>query len=182
MNYTRRSTATSKSSISNDNDVAVGEEGELVVRGANIPKGFWRMPGKTNRDYRNGWFHTGDVARKDSRGFIYLVGRKDDLIITSGFNVYPREIEELLYSHNAVLEAAVVGIDDNTKGQVVKAFIVTKADQQVSEQEIVEFCRKSIARYKVPRHVEFVSSLPKTSSGKVQRRLLVGVGRAEART
>ncbi len=167
---------------SNDNDVAVGEEGELVVRGANIPKGFWRMPGKTNRDYRNGWFHTGDVARKDSRGFIYLVGRKDDLIITSGFNVYPREIEELLYSHNAVLEAAVVGIDDNTKGQVVKAFIVTKADQQVSEQEIVEFCRKSIARYKVPRHVEFVSSLPKTSSGKVQRRLLVGVGRAEART
>jgi len=166
----------------NDNEVAVDEEGELVVRGANIPKGFWRMPGKTSRDYRNGWFHTGDVARKDNRGFIYLVGRKDDLIITSGFNLYPREIEELLYSHDAVLEAAVVGIDDNTKGQVVKAFIVQKAGRQVSEQEIIEYCRKSIARYKVPRHVEFVSSLPKTSSGKVQRRLLVAAGRDKART
>ncbi len=155
------------------NELPPDTDGELVVRGAHIPKGFWRMPGKTRSDYRNGWFHTGDIARKDERGFIYLVGRKDDLIITSGFNVYPREIEELLYNHDAVLEAAVVGVDDDDKGQLIKAFIVPKEGRAtVTADQIIEYCRNHIARYKVPRQVEFVPSLPKTASGKVQRRLL----------
>lgn len=153
-------------------EVPAGEEGELVARGGQIPKGFWRMPGKTRRDYRNGWFHTGDIARKDERGFIYLVGRKDDLIITSGFNVYPREIEELLYHHDAVLEAAVIGVDDKEKGQVIKAFIVLKDGKRATEREIIDYCRARIAHFKAPRQVEFVPSLPKTGSGKIQRRML----------
>lgn len=155
-----------------DNEVPAGTEGELVIRGAHIPKGFWRLPAKTATDYRNGWFHTGDIARKDEEGFIFLVGRKDDLIITSGFNVYPREIEEVLYGHGAILEVAAIGIDDETKGQIIKAFIILKDGHQATTSEIIDHCRERIASYKVPRLVEFVSSLPKTSSGKVQRRLL----------
>ncbi|MBZ0124675.1 MAG: AMP-binding protein [Roseovarius sp.] len=155
-----------------DNDVATGDEGELVIRGPQIPKGFWRLPAKTATDYRNGWFHTGDIARKDADGFIFLVGRKDDLIITSGFNVYPREIEEALYEHGAILEVAVVGTDDDAKGQIITAFVVLKDGCRASAGEIMEHCRERIASYKVPRLVEFVGSLPKTSSGKVQRRLL----------
>jgi len=156
-----------------DCDVPPSTEGELILRGGQVPKGFWRLPGRTMRDYRNGWFHTGDIARRDANGFIYLVGRKDDLIITSGFNVYPREVEELLYRHEAVLEAAVVGISDATKGQIVKAFVVVKEGAHTSEQELINYCRANLAHIKAPRIVEFAASLPKTGSGKIQKGLLV---------
>ncbi len=161
-----------------DNDVPTNEDGELVIRGGQIPKGFWRMPAKTRHDYRGGWFHTGDIARRDEAGFIFLVGRKDDLIITAGFNVYPREIEEVLYQHQAVLEAAVMGVDDPAKGQLIKAFVVVKEGAQATEQELIEFCRARIAHYKAPRAVQFVGSLPKTGSGKIQKRLLVTPAKA----
>jgi long-chain acyl-CoA synthetase len=156
-----------------DNDVPAGEDGELVIRGGQIPKGFWRLPGKTRHDYRGGWFHTGDIARRDAAGFIFLVGRKDDLIITAGFNVYPREIEELLYKHEAVLEAAVMGVDDAAKGQLITAFVVMKDGARATEQQMIDYCRAHIAHYKAPRVVKFVAALPKTGSGKIQKRLLL---------
>lgn len=154
------------------NDVDPGEEGEVIIRGAQIPKGFWRMPNKTASDYRAGWFHTGDIGRRDERGFIFLVGRKDDLIITAGFNVYPREVEEVLFAHPAVADVAVVGIPDGDKGQSIKAFVVLKPGSAAGEAALIEHCRAQLARYKAPRAVEFVDQLPKTASGKVQRFLL----------
>ncbi|MCL4744145.1 MAG: AMP-binding protein [Burkholderiaceae bacterium] len=155
-------------------DVPAGEEGEVVIRGDQIPKGFWRMPNKTASDYREGWFHTGDIGRRDERGFIYLVGRKDDLIITSGFNVYPREVEEVLHAHPSVADVAVVGMADGDKGQSIKAFVVCKPGVAASETALVEYCRSKLAKYKAPRAVEFIDALPRTASGKVQRFLLTG--------
>jgi long-chain acyl-CoA synthetase len=155
-------------------DVSPGAEGEVVIRGDQIPKGFWRMPNKTASDYRAGWFHTGDIGRRDERGFIFLVGRKDDLIITAGFNVYPREVEEVLYAHPAVADVAVVGVPDGDKGQSIKAFVVRRPGIDTSESALIEHCRSQLAKYKAPRAVEFLDALPKTASGKVQRFLLTG--------
>lgn len=150
-------------------DVRTGGEGEIIIQGDQIPKGFWRMPGKTAADYRDGWFHTGDIGRRDERGFIFLVGRKDDLIITSGFNVYPREVEEVLYTHPAVADVAVVGVADGDRGQTIKAFVVAKPGSKPTESALIEHCRAHLAKYKAPRAVEFIDALPKTASGKVQR-------------
>jgi long-chain acyl-CoA synthetase len=154
-------------------EVAAGHEGEVIIRGDQIPRGFWRMPAKTAADYRDGWFHTGDIGKRDDCGFIYLVGRKDDLIITAGFNVYPREIEEVLFTHPAVADATVVGIPDGDKGQSIKAFVVRKPATEVSEATLIEHCRTQLAKYKAPRSVAFLDTLPKTASGKVQRFLLI---------
>lgn len=153
-------------------EVAPNEEGEITIRGSQIPKGFWRMPNKTRADYRGGWFHTGDIGKRDEKGFIYLVGRKDDLIITAGFNVYPREVEEVLYTHAAVADCAVIGVADGDKGQQVKAFVVVKAGAETSEAALIEHCRSQLAKYKAPRAVEFMDALPRNASGKVQRFLL----------
>jgi len=153
-------------------EVRPGAEGEITIRGDQIPKGFWRMPNKTRSDYRDGWFHTGDIGRRDERGFIFLVGRKDDLIITSGFNVYPREVEEVLYTHAAVADAAVIGVPDGEKGQQVKAFVVKKPGAEVTEAVLIEHCRSHLSKYKAPRAVEFIDALPRNASGKVQRFLL----------
>lgn len=155
-------------------DVAPGAEGEIVIRGDMIPRGFWRMPAKTLADYRDGWFHTGDIGVRDADGFIFLVGRKDDLIITAGFNVYPREVEEVLYTHPAVAEVAVVGLPDAEKGQAIKAFVVANPGATRDESSLIDHCRANLAKYKAPRSVEFVDTLPKTASGKVQRFLLTG--------
>lgn len=157
-----------------DNEVPDGQEGEIVVRGEQIPKGFWRMPNKTANDYRNGWFHTGDIGRRDERGFIFLSGRKDDLIITSGFNVYPREVEEVLFTHPAVEDVAVVGIADGERGQAIKAFVVRKAGTEADSSALIEYCRSRLSKYKAPRIVEFIDTLPRNASGKVQRFLLTG--------
>lgn len=155
-------------------DVAPGAEGEVIIRGDQIPRGFWRMPAKTMADYREGWFHTGDIGYRDARGFIFLSGRKDDLIITAGYNVYPREVEEVLYAHPAVADVAVVGIADSDKGQVIKAFVVRKTGVDATEGALIDHCRAHLAKYKAPRAVEFIDALPKTASGKVQRFLLSG--------
>lgn len=159
-------------------DVKPGGEGEIIIRGDQIPKGFWRMPNKTASDYRDGWFHTGDIGHRDDRGFIFLVGRKDDLIITSGFNVYPREVEEVLFGHPAVDDVAVVGITDGDKGQMIKAYVVRKPNVAVDEAALIEHCRSHLSKYKAPRSVVFIDELPKTASGKVQRFLLTGTARA----
>ncbi len=153
-------------------DVTRGEVGELIFKGPNATQGYWQLPEQTVESVRDGWVYTGDLARQDEQGYFYLVGRKKDLIITGGYNVYPREIEEVLYTHPAVYEAAVIGAPDEVKGEIPKAFITLKPGQQTSEGEIIEFCKANLAPYKIPRRVEIRSELPKSSTGKILNREL----------
>jgi long-chain acyl-CoA synthetase len=153
-------------------DVARGEVGELIFKGPNATKGYWKLREQTAESIREGWVYTGDLAREDEEGYFYIVGRKKDLIITGGYNVYPREIEEVLYTHPAVYEAAVIGIPDEIKGEIPKAFITLKPGQQASEGEIIAFCKANLAPYKIPRQVEIRSELPKSSTGKILHREL----------
>eukprot|EP00871_Galdieria_phlegrea_P005913 jgi/Galph1/809/GphlegSOOS_G5542.1 len=153
-------------------DVPIGAAGELLVRGPQIVSGYWNKPEETAKAIRNGWLHTGDVAVMDSKGYLYLVDRIKDMIIASGYKVYPREIEDVLYEHKAVKEAAVVGVPDQYRGETVKAFVALKEGSKVSEQELIDFCKERLAAYKYPRQIEFVKEVPKTLSGKFLRREL----------
>ncbi|MGG1557650.1 long-chain-fatty-acid--CoA ligase [Geobacillus thermoleovorans] len=149
-----------------------GEVGELIIRGPQVMKGYWNMPEETAVALRDGWLYTGDLASIDEEGYVTIVDRKKDLIIAGGYNIYPREIEEVLYEHPAVKEAAAVGVPDPYRGETVKAIIVLKDGQQASEEDILAHCRKNLAAYKVPRIVEFRAELPKTNVGKILRRAL----------
>ena len=160
-------------------DMPVGQAGELLVRGPNLMDGYWNRPDETELQLRNGWLHTGDIATMDEDGYFSIVDRKKEMIIVSGFNVYPREVEEVLYTHPAVLEAAAIGIPDPERGEVVKAFVALKPGQTATAEELIEHCRKSLARYKVPRAVEFRGELPKTLIGKVLRRQLADEEKAK---
>jgi long-chain acyl-CoA synthetase len=152
--------------------VPVGEAGELCVRGPQVMKGYWNRPEETAIALRDGWLYTGDVARMDEDGFFYIVQRKKDMIIVSGFNVYPNEVEDVLFTHPAVLEAVVIGVPDHYRGEAVKAFIVLRPGANATADEVTEFCRANLAKYKVPTLVEFMPSLPKSAVGKVLRREL----------
>ncbi len=152
--------------------VARGEVGELIFKGPNATRGYWKLPEQTAESIRDGWVYTGDLAREDEEGYYYIVGRKKDLIITGGYNVYPREIEEVLYTHPAVYEAAVIGIPDEIKGEIPKAFITLRPGQRASEGEIIAFCKENLAPYKTPRLVQIRSELPKSSTGKILHREL----------
>jgi long-chain acyl-CoA synthetase len=147
--------------------------GEIAVRGHNVMKGYYKRPTETAAVMRDGWFRTGDLARRDAEGAYFIVDRSKDMIIRGGFNVYPREIEELLLTHPAVSLAAVVGVPDAESGEEIKAFIIRKPNAQVSEAEIIAWVRERIAAYKYPRHVEFRDALPMTASGKILKRELV---------
>jgi acyl-CoA synthetase (AMP-forming)/AMP-acid ligase II len=147
-----------------------GVVGEVVAQGANIMLGYWKNPELTAERLRDGWLHTGDMGMIDEDGFIFLVGRKDDMIITGGENVYPREVEDVILTHPAVAECAVVGMPDPVWGEQVVAFVVLGSGQSVSAEEIVAFCETKLAGYKKPRRVEFVEDLPKTMIGKVSHR------------
>ncbi|HYG59103.1 MAG TPA: long-chain fatty acid--CoA ligase [Symbiobacteriaceae bacterium] len=160
--------------------VAAGEQGELCIRGPQVMAGYWNRPEETARVLRDGWLHTGDIARTDEDGYVAIVDRAKDMIIASGYNIFPREVEEVLFEHPAVLEAVVAGIPDEYRGQDVKAYIVLKPAITVTEEEIKAFCRERMARYKVPRLVEFRDSLPKTMIGKVLRRVLLEEERQRA--
>jgi long-chain acyl-CoA synthetase len=151
-----------------------GEAGELLVRGPQIMAGYWRKPEETAAALAGGWMHTGDVGFMDDLGWIYLVDRKKDMIIASGFKVWPREIEDLLYSHPAVREAAVIGVADAYRGENVKACVSLKAGCTASEEDLIAYCREHLAGYKVPRVVDVMAELPKTVSGKIQRSVLRG--------
>ncbi|SEM99705.1 long-chain-fatty-acid--CoA ligase [Lihuaxuella thermophila] len=153
-------------------EVSMGQLGELQVRGPQVMKGYWKRPEETDKVLRDGWLSTGDIARMDEDGYFYIVDRKKDVIIAGGFNIYPREVEEVLFEHPAVQEAAVVGVPHPYRGETVKAFIVLKKDHQVTEEELDRFCREKLAAYKVPRLYEFRDELPKSSVGKVLRRVL----------
>ena len=153
-------------------EVPPGEIGEIIFRGPNIPIAFWRMPAKTMQDYRDGFFHSGDLGKKDKDGYFYIVDRKDDLIITSGYNVYPKEVEEVLYKHPKVSEAAVVGVNDLVKGEIVKAFVVLRDGERATQEELIAYCKNNLAHYKAPRSVDFLDDLPKSGAGKILRREL----------
>jgi long-chain acyl-CoA synthetase len=155
-----------------EREVPIGEEGELCMRGPQVMKGYWNKPQETAHALRDGWLHTGDVARMDEDGYFYIVQRKKDMIIVSGFNVYPNEVEEVLFTHPAVKEAAVIGVPCSYRGEAVKAFIVLKPEAQAAAEELIEHCRAHLARYKVPSLIEFAESLPKSAVGKVLRREL----------
>ena len=155
-------------------EVPIGEVGELVVKGPNIMKGYWNRPEETQKALQDGWLFTGDMAKMDEDGYFYIVDRKKDMIIAGGYNIYPREVEEILYQHEAVQESAVVGVPDPYRGETVAAFIVLKEAYRgkVTEKDIETFCRQNLAAYKVPRIIEFRDSLPKTSVGKILKREL----------
>jgi len=153
-------------------EVPLGAEGELCVRGPQVMKGYWNRPEETDYALRDGWLYTGDVARMDEDGYFYIVQRKKDMIIVSGFNVYPNEVEDVLFTHPAILEAAVIGVPDEYRGEAVKAFIVLKPGSNATDDEILEFCRTNLAKYKVPSIIEFRENLPKSAVGKVLRREL----------
>jgi len=155
-----------------ERELPPGEVGELCIKGPQVMKGYWNMPEETAKTLRNGWIYTGDIAKMDEEGYFYIVDRKKDMIIAGGYNIYPRDIEEVLFEHPKVLEAVVAGVPDPYRGETVKAFVVLKEGQQATEEEIIEFCKANLAKYKVPRLVEFRSELPKTTVGKILRRIL----------
>jgi long-chain acyl-CoA synthetase len=152
--------------------VPAGERGEVVIRGPNIMKGYYRQPEATAEALRGGWFHSGDIGVIDADGYLAIVDRKKDMILRGGFNVYPREVEEVLLTHPAVAQCAVVGIADERLGEDVKAFIVRKKGQAATEEELIAWCREKIAVYKAPRCVEFTDALPMSATGKVLKRVL----------
>lgn len=150
----------------------IGELGELIVRGPQVMRGYWNKPAETDQVLRDGWLHTGDLATMDKDGYFTIMDRIKDVIIAGGFNIYPREVEEVLFEHPAVREAAVIGVKDEYRGETVKAFIVFKEGWQVSSSQLDRWCRERLASYKVPHHYSFRETLPKTMVGKVLRRKL----------
>jgi len=160
-----------------DRPLPAGEIGEVCVRGPNVMLGYYRMPEETARTIRGGWLYTGDMGRLDGDGFLYIVERKKDLIIRGGFNIYPREVEDVLYAHPAVAETAVVGVPDPLMGEDVLAFVVAKAGAAATAEALIAFCQERLARYKCPKAVRFVESLPKSPIGKILRKELRGLAR-----
>ncbi len=155
-----------------EKDLAPGELGELCIRGPQVMQGYWNRPEETSKTLRNGWLYTGDIAYMDEEGYFFVVDRKKDMIICSGYNVYPREIEEVLYQHSKIQEACAIGVPDPYRGETVKVYVVLKENQKATAEEIIEYCQKNMAKYKVPTAVEFRRELPKSNVGKVLRKVL----------
>ena len=149
-----------------------GEVGELCIRGPQVMKGYWKLPEETAKTVRAGWLYTGDIARMDEEGFFYILDIKKDMIIAGGFNIYPKDIDQVLAEHPKVAQAVALGIPDHYRGETVKALVELKPGQSATEEEILDFCRKNLAKYKVPSGVEFRQSLPKSTSAKILRRML----------
>lgn len=148
------------------------EVGELLIRGPQVMQGYWKLPQETTNTLRDGWLYTGDIARMDEDGYVFVVDRKKDMIISCGYNVYPREIDEVLYEHPKVLDAVAIGVPDPYRGEIIKAYIVPRPGERITEEEIIEFSKARLAAYKIPRSVEFRDSLPKSMVGKVFRKEL----------
>jgi long-chain acyl-CoA synthetase len=156
-----------------ERELEIGAIGELLIKGPSIMHGYWQMPTETENAIRDGWLYTGDIARMDDDGYFYIEDRKKDMVICGGYNVYPREVEEVLTTHPAVLEVAVAGVKDPKRGETVKAWIVKKSGDPTTEEEIIEWSKTQLAAYKYPRYVEFRDELPRTTVGKVLKRNLV---------
>jgi long-chain acyl-CoA synthetase len=152
------------------NEVPQGEVGEIVIRGHNVMKGYWQREDATAEAVRDGWFHSGDMAQVDQDGYFFIVDRKKDMIIRGGYNVYPREIEEVLYEHPAVREAAVLGVPHEEYGEEVAAAVALKEGADASAEELRDYVKEQVAAYKYPRRVWFVDELPKGPTGKILKR------------
>jgi long-chain acyl-CoA synthetase len=155
-----------------DNEVARGERGEVVIRGHNVMKGYYKRPEATAEAFRNGWFHTGDIGIMDDEGYLSIVDRKKDMILRGGYNIYPRELEEVIITHEAVSLCAVIGVSDERLGEEVKAFVVLNQGHSISAEELIEWCKTQFAANKYPRYVEFRSELPIGGTGKIFKRAL----------
>lgn len=160
----------------NGHEVPQGQQGELVVKGPTIMKGYWNLPEETAQALRDGWLYTGDIGYVDEDGYFYITDRKKDIIIRGGENLSPREVEEVLYQHPKVAEAGVIGIPDKTYGEEIKAFVVLKAGEQATEEEIIAFCKDYLPTFKRPKIVQFTDALPKNLLGKVLRAELRKLG------
>ncbi|PWW27777.1 long-chain acyl-CoA synthetase [Cytobacillus oceanisediminis] len=152
-------------------EVPVGEVGELIVRGPNVMKGYYKLPEETAATIRDGWLYTGDLAKMDEEGYFYIVDRKKDLILVGGYNVYPREVEEVLYNHEDVVEVAVLGVPDPNLGEAVRSYVVSK-NPKLTEEQLLIYCAEHLAKYKVPSSIDFLDELPKNTTGKILRRAL----------
>jgi long-chain acyl-CoA synthetase len=162
-----------------DNDVATGEVGEIVIRGHNVMKGYWNKADATAEVMKGGWFHSGDMGKVDEDGYFFIVDRKKDLIIRGGYNVYPREVEEVLYEHPAIREAAVVAVPHDDLGEEVGAAVVLKDGEELDAVTLQAFVKENVAAYKYPRHIWFVDELPKGPTGKILKREIVVPERAD---
>ncbi len=161
-------------------EMPIGQAGELCIKAPEVMKGYWNRPSETKAALQDGWLHTGDIAKVDEDGYFYIVDRKKDMIISGGYNVYPREVEEVLFTHPKIKEAAVAGIPDPKWGETVAAFVVLKDGEQAKADELRDYCRERLAAYKVPTSFDFRQALPKTLVGKVLRRLLTEEARKKA--
>jgi long-chain acyl-CoA synthetase len=150
----------------------VGERGEIRVRGPQFTCGYHNRPEENARQLRDGWLYTGDIGYYDEDGYMFLVDRKKEMIIVGGYNVYPREIDELLFKHPAILEAATVGVPDSFSGEAVKIFVVLKVGLKLGAEELMAYCKDNLARYKLPKHIVFVDALPRSGVGKIDKRRL----------
>ncbi|MCZ6635178.1 MAG: AMP-binding protein [bacterium] len=155
-----------------DNELPHGQLGEIVTRSDLVMKGYWRNPEATAETLRNGWLHTGDIGYMDEKGYLFIMDRSKDLIISGGENIYPREIEEVIIQHPAVREVAVVGAPDPQWGEAIKAIVSTVPGETVTEEELIDFCKDHIASFKKPKSVDFVDELPKNNYGKILKREL----------
>ena len=153
-------------------DLGIGESGEILLKGPQMSRGYYKKPEETAEAFRDGWFRTGDIGYMDDEGYLYIVDRKKDMVIAGGFNIYPREIDEVLFEHPKIKEACAVGLPDPYRGETVKAFIVPREGESLTEKEVVAYCKEKLAAYKVPKQIEFVKDLPKSAIGKVLRREL----------
>lgn len=162
-------------------DVVVGETGELLVKGPQVMKGYWNRPDATAESITDGWLHTGDIARMDEEGYFYIVDRKKDMIISGGFNVYPRDIEEVFFEHPKVVEATAIGIPHPKRGEAIKVFVVLKEDQTATVEELLKYCEDKLAKYKWPTEIEFRKELPKTNVGKVLKKELRAMEQQKAK-
>ncbi|MEA3230519.1 MAG: AMP-binding protein, partial [Thermodesulfobacteriota bacterium] len=151
-------------------DMPVGEIGEIIIKGPQVMKGYWQMPEDTADTLKDGWLYTGDIAKMDEEGYFFIVDRKKDMIISGGFNVYPRDIEEVLFEHPKIVEAAAIGLPHPTRGEQVKAYIVLKEGETETREGIIEYCKEKLATYKLPTLIEFREELPKTNVGKVLKK------------
>jgi long-chain acyl-CoA synthetase len=134
--------------------------------------GYYKMPDETAKTLRDGWLYTGDISKVDENGYFYIVDRKKDMIIAGGYNIYPRDIDEVLFEHPKILEACAIGVPDKYRGETVKAFVVLKPGETMTEQEVIDYCKTKLAAYKVPKMVEFINELPKSNVGKILRKEL----------
>jgi long-chain acyl-CoA synthetase len=153
-------------------EMPAGQEGEVCIRGPQVMSGYYKMPDETAKTLRDGWLYTGDIGKMDENGYFYIVDRKKDMIIAGGYNIYPRDIDEVLFEHPKVMEACAIGVPDKYRGETVKVFVVLKPGETMTEQEVIDYCKTKLAAYKVPKMVEFIDSLPKSNVGKILRKEL----------